>query len=68
MEKAYALWYELWEEVLRTHRDNLPERLPLSQQKEFKQIKNMVIREAVRLGEQKPSPKIWENRPSSPVR
>lgn len=51
VEKAYALWYELWEEVLRTHRDNLPERLPLSQQKEFKQIKNMVIREAVRLGE-----------------
>lgn len=49
--KAYALWYELREEVLRTHRDNLPERLPLSRQKEFKQIKNMVIREAVRLGE-----------------
>lgn len=34
-----------------THRDNLPERLPLSRQKEFKQIKNMVIQEAVRLGE-----------------
>ena len=51
VEKAYALWYELREEVLRTHRDNLPERLPLSRQKEFKQIKNMVIREAVRLGE-----------------
>ncbi|NBI79184.1 sel1 repeat family protein [Anaerotruncus colihominis] len=49
--KAYALWYELREEVLRTHRDNLPERLPLSRQKEFKQIKNMVIQEAVRLGE-----------------
>ena len=51
MGKAYALWYELREEVLRTHRDNLPERLPLSRQKEFKQIKNMVIQEAVRLGE-----------------
>ena len=46
-----SIWYELREEVLRTHRDNLPERLPLSRQKEFKQIKNMVIREAVRLGE-----------------
>lgn len=51
VEQAYTLWYELREEVLRTHRDNLPERIPLSQQKEFKQIKNMVIREAVRLGE-----------------
>lgn len=51
VEKAYALWYELREEVLRTHRDTLPERLPLSRQKEFKLIKNIVIREAVRLAE-----------------
>ena len=39
------------EEVLRTYKNDLPERLPLSRQKEFKSIKNMVIREAVRLGE-----------------
>ena len=51
VEKAYALWYELREEVLRTHRDTLPERIPLSRQKEFKQIRNIVIREAVRLAE-----------------
>lgn len=51
VEKAYALWCELREEVLRTHRDALPERLSLSRQKEFKQIKNIVIREAVRLAE-----------------
>jgi len=49
--QAYDLWYELREEVLRTYKNDLPERLPLSQQKEFKQIKNMVIQEAVRLGE-----------------
>ena len=48
--KAYELWYTLREEVLRTYRENLPERLPLSQQKEFKRIKNIVIQEAVRLG------------------
>lgn len=48
---AYDLWYELREEVLRTYRDTLPERLPLSQQKEFKRIRNLVIEEAVRLGE-----------------
>lgn len=47
---AYDLWYSLREEVLRTYRDDLPQRLPLSQQKEFKQIKNLVIEEAVRLG------------------
>ena len=48
---AYDLWYDLREEVLRTYKNNLPDRLPLSQQKEFKRIKNLVIEEAVRLGE-----------------
>ncbi|MGX8710373.1 MAG: MobP3 family relaxase [bacterium] len=47
---AYAEWQELRNEVLRTYKDQLPEPLPLSQQKEFKQIKNMVIAEAVSLG------------------
>ena len=49
--QAYDLWYEMREEVLRTYKDELPERLPLSRQKEFKAIRNLVIREAVRLGE-----------------
>lgn len=49
--KAYDLWYQMREEVLHTYKNDLPERLPLSQQKEFKRIKNMVIQEAVRLGE-----------------
>lgn len=48
---AYDLWYDLREDVLRTYKDELPERLPLSRQKEFKAIRNLVIREAVRLGE-----------------
>ena len=48
---AYDLWYQMREKVLRTYRNDLPERLPLSQQKEFKRIKNMVIQEATRLGE-----------------
>ena len=47
---AYNLWYEMREEVLRTYKDDLPERISLSQQKEFKRIKNIVIQEAVRLG------------------
>ena len=48
---AYDLWYQLREEVLRTYKNDLPDRLSLSQQKEFKRIKNLVIEEAVRLGE-----------------
>ena len=47
---AYYLWYEMREEVLRTYKDDLPERIPLSQQKEFKRIKNIVVQEAERLG------------------
>jgi hypothetical protein len=41
--KAYELWYEMREEVLHGYMDELPEQLPLSQQKEFKSIKNMII-------------------------
>ena len=48
--RAYELWYELREEVLRTYREDLPPRLPLSRQKEFKRIRNMVIEEALQLG------------------
>ncbi len=48
---AYNLWYELREDVLRAYKDDLPERLPLSEQKEFKRLKNLVIEEAVKLGQ-----------------
>lgn len=48
---AYDLWYQEREEVLRTYKDDLPPREPLVRQKEFKRIKNIVIEEAVRLGE-----------------
>ena len=44
--KAYKLWYEMRNEVQYSYMDNLPEPLPLSQQKEFKSIKNMIIKEA----------------------
>lgn len=47
--RAYELWYELREEVLRTYKKDLPPRLPLSQQNEFKRIRNMVIEEALQL-------------------
>ena len=49
--EAYDLWYQMREDVLHTYRDEMPERLPLSQQKEFKRIKNLVIREAMQIRE-----------------
>jgi len=50
ISEAYNLWYELREDVLRTYKDTMPKRIPLSQQKESKRIKNLVIEEAVRMG------------------
>lgn len=46
VEKAYELWYKMREEVLHSYMDDLPDRFPLSEQKEFKSIKNMIIAEA----------------------
>ena len=48
---AYDLWNQMREEVCRTYSEQLPERLPLSQQKEFKSVRNMVIRETLNLGQ-----------------
>ena len=45
----YDLWYQQRENVLRTYNSNLPERIPLSQNKEFKAIKNAVIQEVMNL-------------------
>ena len=45
----YDLWYEQRENVLRTYNSNLPERIPLSQNKEFKVIKNAIIQAAIDL-------------------
>ena len=51
---AYDLWNQMREEVCRTCSEQLPERLPLSKQKEFKAVRNMVIRETLRLGRCEP--------------
>lgn len=53
--KAYDLWNEMRESICRTYSEHLPERLPLSKQKEFKPVRNMVIREALQLGQQEAS-------------
>lgn len=45
----YDLWYEQREAVIQTYTDKLPERVPLSQNKEFKSIKNAIIQEAMNI-------------------
>ncbi len=47
---AYDLWNQMREEVYRTYSEQLPERLLLSKQKEFKAVRNMVVREVLQLG------------------
>lgn len=45
----YDLWYKQREEGIRTYTDELLERVPLSQNKEFKSIKNAVIQGAMNI-------------------
>lgn len=42
----YDAWYEQQNEIIGTYRKTLPERLPLSQNKEFKAIRNAVVKAA----------------------
>ena len=49
IQKLYDLWYEQREEILRTYTDNIPERIPLEQNREFKAIRNAVIQEAMKI-------------------
>ncbi len=45
----YALWYEQRNNVILTYMDNLPKKIPLSQNKEFKSIRNAVVNEVFKL-------------------
>lgn len=47
--KLYDLWYEQKFETIRTYTDTMPEKLPLSQNDEFKPIKNAVVSEAMNI-------------------
>jgi TPR repeat protein/rRNA-processing protein FCF1 len=53
ISKLYDLWYEKRFEILKTYTDNMPDKLPLSQQKEFKAIKNAVIAEVLKVNDDK---------------
>ena len=51
--EAYSLWQDMRDEVFSFYSKAKPERVPLSQQKEFKSVRNMVIREVVQMVEQR---------------
>lgn len=45
----YDLWYEKREAVIQTYTKEMPERVPLSQNQEFKSIRNAVIQEVMNI-------------------
>lgn len=47
----YDQWYKAKEEILLTYTSELPERISLSENKEFKSIRNEVIREALNISQ-----------------
>ncbi|MDD6645079.1 MAG: MobP3 family relaxase [Oscillospiraceae bacterium] len=49
IKKLYDLWYEQKENTIRTYTDEFSDRIPLAQNKEFKSIKNVVIKEVLKL-------------------
>jgi len=49
IKKLYDLWYEQKENTIRTYTDEIPDRIPLVNNKEFKSIKNAIIKEALKL-------------------
>ncbi len=47
----YDLWYKQKEEILRVYTQEMPQRVPLSLNKEFKSIRNVVIQEAINIAD-----------------
>ncbi len=45
--ELYDLWYEQRARVIKTYSQRLPERVPLSQNEEFKAVRNAVVKAAV---------------------
>jgi len=63
--EAYSLWQDMRDEAFSFYSKSTPERVPLSQQKEFKPVRNMVIREVVQVMEQQAT---LESAPPTPER
>lgn len=44
--ELYDLWYEQKESGIRFYQDGMPERVPLTDNPEFRTVKNMILQEA----------------------
>ncbi len=51
IKSLYALWYEQKDKITSNYTNEKVKRIPLSDNKEFKSIRNMVIKEALKLDE-----------------
>ena len=49
LQELYELWYQERESGLRTYTDEMPPRVPLSQNSAFRPLRNAVIQEALRI-------------------
>ena len=49
IQTLYDQWYKAKEEIISIYTSEMPERIPLSQNQEFKSIRNEVIREALNI-------------------
>lgn len=67
IKKLYDLWYEQKENTIRIYTDEMPDRIPLAQNKEFKSIKNAVIKEAMKLNITEDEIEEIENTDEEPV-
>ena len=67
IKKLYDLWYEQKENTIRTYTDEIPDRIPLAQNKEFKSIKNAIIKEALKLNLTEDEVEKNENTDEEPV-
>jgi len=47
IDELYDLWYKEREDIIRVYTDSLPKRVPLSQNKEFKPVRNAVVQAAM---------------------
>lgn len=67
IKKLYDLWYEQKENTIRTYTDEMPQRIPLVDNKEFKSIKNAIIKEAMKLNITEDEIEESENTDEEPV-
>ena len=67
IKKLYDLWYEQKENTIRTYTDEMPDRISLVQNKEFKSIKNAIIKEALKLNQTEDELEESENTDEEPV-